>query len=114
MYHGERYKQKRTKFEGKYEFSGEKLNGYEVWKPLYVEEEWTMTDENVVGPLWGSFEFLAKAAINVNNVDHNYMGEILIEEAIGYSRNTTALKTLEVVIGKVGVNTVINYLNNVM
>ena len=72
MYHGERYKQKRTKFEGKYEFSGEKLNGYEVWKPLYVEEEWTMTDENVVGPLWGSFEFLAKAAINVNNVDDIY------------------------------------------
>lgn len=72
MYHGERYKQKRTKFEGKYEFSGEKLNGYEVWKPKYLEEEWTITDENIVGPLWGSFEFLAKAAINVNDIDDIY------------------------------------------
>ena len=51
--------------------------------------------------------------INVNNVDHKYMGKILIEEAIGYSRNTTALKTLEEVINKVGVSTVTNYLNDI-
>lgn len=51
--------------------------------------------------------------INVNNVDHSYMGEILIEEAIGYSRNTTALTTLEKVIKKVGVNTVTNYLKDI-
>lgn len=51
--------------------------------------------------------------INVNNVDHKYMGEILIEEAIGYSRNTTALSTLEKVINKVGVNTVTNYLKDI-
>ena len=51
--------------------------------------------------------------INVNNVDHTYMGDILIEEAIGYSRNTTALKTLEDVIKKVGINTVINYLKSI-
>lgn len=50
---------------------------------------------------------------NVNNVDHKYLGEILIEEAIGYSRNTTALSTLEKVIDKVGVNTVINYLKSI-
>lgn len=50
---------------------------------------------------------------NVNNIDHEYMGEILIEEAIGYSRNTTAIKTLEEVIRKVGVNTVINYLKDI-
>ena len=49
----------------------------------------------------------------VNNVDHSYMGEILVEEAIGYSRNTTALKTLEEVIKKVGVNTVTNYLKDI-
>lgn len=48
----------------------------------------------------------------VNNVDFKYMGEILIEEAIGYSRNTTALQTLEEVIDKVGINTVINYLKD--
>lgn len=46
----------------------------------------------------------------VNNVDHNYMGELLIEDAIGYSRNTTALMTLDRVIEKVGVNTVTDYL----
>lgn len=51
--------------------------------------------------------------LNVNNVDHKYMGEILVEEAIGYSRNTTALSTLEKVIKKVGVNTVIDYLNDI-
>ena len=39
------------------------------------------------------------------------MGEILIEDAIGYSRNTTALSTLEKVIDHVGVNTITNYLN---
>lgn len=51
--------------------------------------------------------------IEVNNVDSTYMGNILIEEAIGYSRNTTAVKTLEQVINKVGVNTVINYLKDI-
>lgn len=49
----------------------------------------------------------------VNNIDYNYMGEILVEEAIGYSRNTTALSTLEEVINKVGVNTVTNYLQDI-
>ena len=46
----------------------------------------------------------------VNNVDHGYMGELLIEDAIGYSRNTTALLTLEKVIDTVGLSTVTNYL----
>ena len=50
---------------------------------------------------------------NVNNVDHSYMGEILIEEAIGYSRNTTALKTLEEVIKKIGINGVVSYLKSI-
>ena len=51
--------------------------------------------------------------ISINNIDHNYMGNILIEEAIGYSRNTTAVKTLEEVISKVGVRTVTNYLKDI-
>jgi penicillin-binding protein 1A len=50
---------------------------------------------------------------NVNNVDYNYMGEILIEDAIGYSRNTTALSTLESVIEKEGVSKVANYLSTI-
>ena len=49
----------------------------------------------------------------VNNVDHKYMGEILIEDAIGYSRNTTALSTLEEVIDKKGLNTITNYLKSI-
>lgn len=49
---------------------------------------------------------------SVNNIDHKYMGEILFEEAIGYSRNTTALRTLEKVIEEVGTQTVTNYLKD--
>ena len=49
----------------------------------------------------------------VNNIDFKYMGDILVEEAIGYSRNTTALMTLEKVIDKVGVNTVTKYLSDI-
>jgi len=50
---------------------------------------------------------------NVNNIDFKYMGEILLEEAVGYSRNTTALNTLEEVIDKVGINTVTKYLSDI-
>ena len=50
---------------------------------------------------------------NVNNVDHIYMGEILIEDAIGYSRNTTALMVLDEVINKIGIKNVTNYLNQI-
>ena len=49
----------------------------------------------------------------VNNVDKNYMGELLIEDAIGYSRNTTALITLDKVIAQEGVSTVTNYLQQI-
>ena len=49
----------------------------------------------------------------VNNFDHKYMGEILLEEAIGFSRNTTALSTLENVIDTVGISTVTNYLKSI-
>ena len=49
-------------------------------------------------------------SISVNNADHKFMGEILIEEALGYSRNTTAITTLEEVINCVGLSTVTSYL----
>lgn len=49
----------------------------------------------------------------VNNADHTNMGQITIEEALGYSRNTTALITLEKVIKEIGLNKVINYLENI-
>jgi len=50
---------------------------------------------------------------NVNNVDHTYMGELLIEDAIGYSRNTTALSSLNEVIKLKGVNYVSSYLSSI-
>ena len=50
---------------------------------------------------------------NVNNVDLSYMGELLIEDAIGYSRNTTALITLDKVINKIGIKPITDYLNNI-
>lgn len=58
-------------------------------------------------------EYTYPNGTNVNNVDHIYMGELLIEDAIGYSRNTTALMTLEEVINKVGLSTITNYLNTI-
>lgn len=68
-YHGERYKQKRSKLEKGYEPTNDYVSGYQVWRPKEVIQQWALTDENIVGPLWGSFEFLAKAAINIT--DHN-------------------------------------------
>lgn len=68
-YHGERYKQKRTKLEKGYLPTDEFVCGYQVWRPKEVIQQWAITDENIVGPLWGSFEFLAKAAVNIT--DHN-------------------------------------------
>lgn len=35
---------------------------------------------------------------SVKNVDNRYMGDIFLSEALGYSRNTSALKTLDEVI----------------
>lgn len=78
-YHGERYKQKRVKLEKNYEFSGELVAGYEMWKPREFDadgneliQQWSITDENIFGPLWGSFEFLAKAALNVTDLNDVY------------------------------------------
>lgn len=51
--------------------------------------------------------------INVNNIDYTYMGDISIDEAIGYSRNTVAVSTLKKVIDKTGVSSVTNYLNDI-
>ena len=83
-YHGERYKQKRSKFLDNYEFTGETLNGYQVWKPKEFDadgneiiQHWTFTEENVWDLFWGGFEMLAKAAMNVspkNIADHDIYG----------------------------------------
>ncbi len=65
-YHGECYKQKREKLLKNYEPDGE-INGIPVYRPKKVVQQWTMTEENIFGPLWGSFEFLAKAMINITD-----------------------------------------------
>ena len=51
--------------------------------------------------------------ISVKNVDNRYMGELLLEEALGYSRNTVALETLKKVINKIGLDKVLDYLENI-
>lgn len=49
----------------------------------------------------------------IYNVDYKYLGQILIDEAIGYSRNTTAVKTLEEVANKIGIENIIKYLKDI-
>lgn len=66
---------------------------------------------------WSNKQILKDIPINypnstlkINNVDNTYMGDIYISDALGYSRNTTAISTLEKVINKIGLQNVINYL----
>lgn len=49
----------------------------------------------------------------IKNVDNTYMGELTIDKAIGYSRNTSAIETLNKVINKIGTSNVINYLKSI-
>ena len=49
----------------------------------------------------------------INNVDKTYMGQLTISDAIGYSRNTTAISTLNEVIKKIGINQVVDYLKEI-
>ena len=51
--------------------------------------------------------------ISVKNVDNRYMGELLLEEALGYSRNTVALDSLQKVINKIGIDGVLDYLESI-
>lgn len=49
----------------------------------------------------------------IKNVDNTYMGELSIADAIGYSRNTTAIDTLKKVIDKIGIDEVVSYLKSI-
>ena len=51
--------------------------------------------------------------IKINNVDNKYLGEISIEEALGYSRNTIAVSLLEEVINKTSTKTITSYLKKI-
>ena len=50
---------------------------------------------------------------SIKNVDNIFMGEISVAEAIGYSRNTCAITTLNKVIDKIGLESVISYLKSI-
>lgn len=50
--------------------------------------------------------------IDIKNVDSRYMGEITIEDAIGFSRNTSAVSTLNKVANKIGMSRVGMYLDS--
>lgn len=49
----------------------------------------------------------------IKNVDNKFMGAISIADAIGYSRNTCAITTLNQVINKIGMDNVVSYLNSI-
>lgn len=49
----------------------------------------------------------------VQNADKNYLGTIPLVDAIGYSRNTSTLYTIEKVINKIGIDNVIKYLKDI-
>lgn len=51
--------------------------------------------------------------ITVQNADKNYLGTIPLVDAIGFSRNTSTLYTLEKVIGKIGQEACVNYLKSI-
>ena len=51
--------------------------------------------------------------ISIKNADNTFMGELTISDAIGYSRNTTAINTLKDVINKIGEEKVVNYLKDI-
>ena len=49
----------------------------------------------------------------VKNADRTHMGELLLTDALGYSRNTTALYTFEELINTLGKKNVYEYLNSI-
>lgn len=57
--------------------------------------------------------YYPNSSIKVNNADKSYLGRISMLEAIGYSRNTCAVSTLEKVINKIGIQKVKDYLYDI-
>ena len=51
--------------------------------------------------------------VTVQNADKNYLGNISVEEALGYSKNTSALYTLEKVANKIGTKGCVEYLESI-
>ena len=51
--------------------------------------------------------------IEVHNADKSHLGYITLEEALGYSRNTSTLFTLEKLIAKIGLSSCVDYLKEI-
>ena len=75
-----------------------------AFEHLHYASEHTLLDKETYYP---------NTNIKINNVDNNYLGEISIEEALGYSRNTTAVSLLNEVINHIGKYRVTSYLKNI-
>lgn len=71
-YHGETYKMKLKKLKKLYVYAETTAEGYQLWKPKEEIQTWTFTSENIFGILWGGFEFLAKAMINLTDPSDVY------------------------------------------
>ncbi|MDD6302469.1 MAG: transglycosylase domain-containing protein [Bacillales bacterium] len=90
-----------------------KTNPASIIKPIYsyalgveylhYNEMTTLIDEPYYYP---------GTSLNINNVDHQYLGKLSLIEALGYSRNTCAIKVLEQVVKKIGKEKVISYLED--
>ena len=71
---------------------------YLNWSSEHVVEDFPITYPNT--------------NININNVDSRFLGEITIEDALGYSRNTTAVDTLNKVANVIGISQIGMYLDS--
>lgn len=67
---------------------------------------------NTLTTLEDSEYYYPGTSIKVNNADKSYLGKIPLIDALGYSRNTCAVSTLEKVANKIGIEKVKTHLNN--
>ena len=57
--------------------------------------------------------YLYNGNVLISNFDHQYLGDMMMNEALGRSQNTPAVQTLAAVCEKVGEEKVIDYLNSI-
>ena len=65
---------------------------------------------NTLSTLKDEEYYYPNSSIKVNNADKSYLGNITLLDAVGYSRNTCAVATLEKVVNKIGLDNVESYL----
>ena len=102
------------KYEGKKIFNHAydmKTNPASTMKPIFsyalgVEH----LNLNTLSTLKDEEYYYPNSSIKVNNADKSYLGNITLLDALGYSRNTCAVATLEKVVNKIGLDNVISHL----